>query len=103
MTRFLFLLLACLPSLAFASMRCEESVVERGYTFIEVLERCGRPDAEFRRADFLVPGVYTAVEEWFYEQGRNRFRRLLTFENGRLARIELRPKPVHTIEQIFEP
>jgi len=83
-----------------AEMRCDESLVQRGYTFVEVLERCGAPDAEYRRVNFLTAGVYLPVEEWFYEQGSNRFRRLLTFENGRLVRIELRPKPEVPISQL---
>ena len=83
-------------------MRCDENLVERGFTFIEVLERCGKPDAEYRRINVLVAGVYFPIEEWFYEQGSNKFRRLLTFENGRLERIELRPKPVLSIEQLSE-
>ncbi|MCB1685563.1 MAG: DUF2845 domain-containing protein [Pseudomonadales bacterium] len=86
-----------------AEMRCDESLVQRGFNFIEVLERCGPPDAEYRRVSFLAAGVYLPVEEWFYEQGSNRFRRLLTFENGRLVRIELRPKPEVPISELHLP
>ena len=92
------LLLAAIP--ASATMRCDDSVLERGYTFIEVIERCGQPDLVFQRLQLYVPGVYAPVEEWTYEQGSNKFRRLLTFENGRLRRIELRPKPEVPIEAL---
>ena len=96
------LLIVGLAGSASAGMRCDEYLIERGFTFIEVLERCGKPDAKYQRISFLVHGVYIPVEEWFYELGSNKFRRLLTFENGRLERIELRPKPIVAIEQLSE-
>lgn len=84
-------------------MRCDNNLLTRGLTFIEVIERCGKPDAEYRTALLYVPGVYAPVEEWTYELGSNKFRRLLTFENGRLRRIELRPKPEASIESLDLP
>ena len=74
-------------------MRCGENLVERGHTFFEVLERCGKPDLEYAWDQNYVPGVQARVTEWVYEQGSNRFRRVLTFEEGRLRNIELRSKP----------
>lgn len=94
------LLAALLASGAAANMRCDDSILERGFTFLEVIERCGRPDLTYQRLQLYVPGVYAPVEEWTYEQGSNKFRRLLTFENGRLRRIELRPKPQVPIEAL---
>jgi hypothetical protein len=76
-----------------AEMRCGESLVERGFTPLEVLERCGEPQFEMRWTDYRYPGVWMRVDEWIYDLGSNKFRRLLTFENGRLVRIELRDKP----------
>lgn len=81
-------------------LRCEDQLVEEGFTFVEVLERCGAPAFETQRPAWLVPGVVVFVDEWTYELGRNRFRRLLTFENGRLVRIETRPKPERLIEDL---
>ncbi len=81
-------------------MRCDTHVVSRGLTFLEVLERCGAPDAQYARVDVRVAGLYLPVEEWIYELGSNRFRRLLTFENGRLTRIEQRPKPVVSVRSL---
>ena len=95
-----FSLLPALPAVADSVMRCDTYVVSRGFTFLEVLERCGEPDLQLRRVEFLVQGVYLPVEEWYYEFGGNRFRRLLTFENGRLTRIEQRPKPVASIRAL---
>ena len=74
-------------------MRCEQWVVDKGFTPYEVLERCGEPVYEFSRVDYRYPGYTVHVDEWTYEQGTNQFRRLLRFENGRLVNIELRRKP----------
>ena len=76
-----------------AEMRCGESLVERGFTPLEVLERCGEPQFEMQWSDYRYPGIWLRVDEWSYNLGSNRFRRLLTFENGRLTRIETRSKP----------
>ena len=97
----LALLLLAPGALAQTAMRCDSHVISRGLTFLEVAERCGPPDLTLRRAEILVHGVYVPVEEWYYEFGSNRFRRLLTFENGRLRRIEQRPKPVASIDKVL--
>ena len=76
-----------------ADMRCAPHLVTRGLTRIEVLERCGPPIFEEHRWEELAPGVWVEVHEWTYEQGGNKFRRLLRFENGRLEWIEVRDKP----------
>jgi hypothetical protein len=86
------LLMTALPA-ASDEMRCGESLVERGFTPLEVLERCGPPQFEMRWSDYRYPGIWVRVDEWTYRLGSNKFRRLLTFENGRLVRIELRDKP----------
>jgi hypothetical protein len=78
---------------AFAAFRCDTDLVRRGMTPLEVVERCGEPHYEFGWTDFRYPGLFVRVDEWTYELGRNKFRRLLTFENGRLVRIETRSKP----------
>lgn len=76
-----------------AEFRCETDLVDRGMTPFEVAERCGAPAYELGWTDFRYPGYFVRVDEWTYDLGINRFRRLLTFENGRLVRIELRDKP----------
>ena len=75
------------------NMRCGDDIVQRGQTFFEVLERCGKPQLEYAWDYHYVPGVQARVTEWVYEQGSNKFRRVLTFEEGRLRTIELRTKP----------
>ena len=76
-----------------AGFRCDTELVRRGMTFFEVAEICGDPVYEFAFVESRAPGVYIRIDEWLYELGRNKFRRLLVFENGRLRRIETRDKP----------
>ncbi len=83
-----------MPAWAAGSVRCDTDLVARGATFYEVLERCGEPEHEFARVDFRYPGYTVQLDEWTYDRGTNRFRRVLHFENGRLRRIELRSKPL---------
>lgn len=78
---------------AAAGFRCDTELVGRGMTFFEVAEVCGDPVDEFAFVEFRAPGVFVRIDEWLYEIGRNKFRRLLVFENGRLRRIETRDKP----------
>ena len=85
------------PAFAGGNMRCDEHIIERSYTFFEVYERCGKPDLEYAWDHHYVPGVQARKTEWVYEQGRNKFRRVLTFEEGRLRTIELRPKPLERL------
>jgi hypothetical protein len=90
----LIVTLGCLPAPeAFAGFRCQTELVRRGMTPLEVLERCGAPEYELGWTDFRYPGLFVRVDEWTYDLGRNKFRRQLTFENGRLIRIETRGKP----------
>jgi hypothetical protein len=100
MTRLPLLLLCVALSssvVAGGNMRCDERIIERGFTFFEVHERCGEPDLEYAWDHRYVPGVEARVTEWVYEQGRTKFRRVLTFEEGRLRTIELRPKPLERL------
>jgi hypothetical protein len=105
MGRFVFVVVALLGAIlivaaapARAGLRCDRSLVSRGFTHLEVLERCGAPLFEMQFADYRYPGFLVYVDEWTYDLGRNKFRRLLTFENGRLVRIELRGKPKRSID-----
>jgi hypothetical protein len=82
-------------------LRCDQSLVNRGLTLFEVIERCGSPAFEMRFADYRYPGILVHVDEWTYDLGSNKFRRLLTFENGRLVRIETRAKPRRSPESFL--
>ena len=75
-------------------MRCGAALVSEGLYAFEVVERCGEPEyqhahVEYRGYDigpfWVVP---VQVEEWIYDLGHVKFRRLLRFEDGRLRRIE---------------
>ncbi|MEM1434222.1 MAG: DUF2845 domain-containing protein [Pseudomonadota bacterium] len=81
-------------ALAVDPLRCGDQVVERGQRPYEVVERCGTPGYEFRRIEWRYPGILVQVDEWVYDLGRNRFRRELLFENGRLIDINLRGRPI---------
>ena len=85
-------------SRAESGLRCSESLVTRGQTSFEVFERCGSPEFSLQFADYRYPGILVHVDEWTYHLGRNKFRRLLRFENGRLVRIELRGKPKRSLK-----
>lgn len=81
-------------------MRCGDNIIERGFTFFEVLERCGKPDLEYDWDHRYVPGVEARVTEWVYELGTNKFRRVLRFEEGRLRKVELRSKPEASLDSL---
>ena len=86
-------LVLLLTSGAHATMRCDQALIARGFLLYEVEERCGPPTASYSRVDVRYPQRLVYVDEWIYEQGSNRFRRVLHFENGRLRRIEMIRKP----------
>ena len=98
----IFLLLTAFGPIISAAdtMRCGDSIVQRGFTFFEVLERCGKPDLEYDWDHRYVPGVEANVTEWVYELGSNKFRRVLRFEEGRLRKVELRPKPEASLDSL---
>ena len=97
----LIAIIACVSPVSYAdAMRCGDSIVQRGQTFFEVLERCGKPDLEYDWDHRYVPGVEAKVTEWVYELGTNKFRRVLRVEEGRLRKVELRPKPEVSLESI---
>ena len=94
-------LLALCPLGASAdSMRCGDNIIQRGQTFFEVLERCGKPDLQYDWDHRYVPGVEANVTEWVYELGSNKFRRVLRFEEGRLRKVEMRPKPQASLDSL---
>lgn len=81
------------------AMRCGITLVAEGQWTYEVLERCGEPVERHVRTVFQ--GVNTGyaiagysalwsvvVEEWIYDLGPHRLRRLLRFEDGQLVEIE---------------
>lgn len=76
------------------SLRCDKALLQRGTHMYEVSKLCGAPVAEFSRLEFLQPNVPVYVDEWIYRLGRNKFERLLRFENNRLRSVRTLRKPV---------
>jgi len=76
------------------ALRCGQSIVTEGLRDFEVVERCGEPLTQ--RAWTEVRGYdagpvdlyYVVIEEWVYDAGARRLRRLLRFENGELVSVE---------------
>jgi hypothetical protein len=109
MSRRLLLALAlapALPALPAYALRCPDGIVDPGAHKVEVLDACGEPESRERVATFPrrpilggLPGEYeylglpVVAEEWVYEFGPQRFRRLLRFRDGRLTHVETLEKP----------
>lgn len=93
-------------------MRCENKLVEPGYSQYQVRSLCGPPDdiqqrTESRRVQRAVQRlcpngrglcavvvddiVEVIVEEWTYDFGSNRFIQYLTFEGGKLLHVRSGP------------
>jgi len=76
------------------AFRCGQSVVTEGLRDFEVRERCGEPiqqttRTEVRGYDVGPIDVYSVeIQEWIYDTGERKLRRLLRFEDGELKRIE---------------
>lgn len=81
---------------------CSVARLQQGTTEFELVARCGEPVSKrvtwqslsprrqhgYTGAQALVP-----VEEWLYEFGDNRFRRIITLQNGRITQVETAKKP----------
>jgi hypothetical protein len=90
---------------------CRKRLVDEGDSTLEVRSHCGDPDEARQRLESRVisrlvnttcmkqngPGICSVmvqdvisvvVDEWTYDFGRSRFIQFLTFEQGRLVRVE---------------
>jgi hypothetical protein len=88
-------LLLGFPGLAGAdALRCGQAVVTAGLRDFEVLERCGEPLTQRTRTEVRgydvgpIDVYYVVVEEWVYDPGGRKLRRLLRFEDGVLMSVE---------------
>lgn len=93
-------------------MRCENKLVEPGYSQYQVRSLCGPPDdiqqrTESRRVARAVQRacpngrgicsvmvddvVEVIIEEWTYDFGSNKFLQYLTFEGGKLLNVRSGP------------
>ncbi len=93
------LLATLFASTSAQAMRCGVSLVAQGQWTYEVLQQCGAPIEQHTRTIFIgvnegyaINGFAAAtsivVDEWVYDFGPHRLRRLLRFEDGQLMRIE---------------
>jgi hypothetical protein len=81
------------------STRCRSNrLVNVGMVTAEVVARCGEPksreveDVPIRARNLNGVGIVTGstrVERWTYERGQGQFDALLSFEDGKLVRIDL--------------
>jgi len=105
----LILLLLVASGASTSDFRCGSGIISPGDRRFDVLRKCGNPDnVEVREevrikrdlgARLFLPGeeppgflfakVLVTVEEWEYNLGPGRFIRYLTFENGRLIKINI--------------
>jgi Protein of unknown function (DUF2845) len=90
---------AAAPQPAIPRARCAEALFHEGEGPYEVLSRCGEPvfreirvDARTRtlgdESSFVADSESVIVEIWTYDFGPRSFVRHLTFEDGRLVKIE---------------
>jgi len=84
------------------AMRCGSRIVNEGAFKFEVLTKCGEPAFVDERVEYGVTRLYPprhnlsldygeplVIEEWTYDFGPRKFKRLLRFENGILEQIRV--------------
>lgn len=77
------------------ALRCGRTLVGRGDHALEVLSKCGEPDyatswelnRRYSDDNYRYSRRQVVVEEWTYNFGRQRFMKVLRFENGYLVSI----------------
>jgi hypothetical protein len=94
---------ASLPVAADDTMRCRSGrLIDVGMTAAEVSSRCGEPKSrtteEIPVMARLPTGAVrqtgtTHAERWIYSRGQGQFDAMLTFEDGKLLRIEILTRP----------
>jgi Protein of unknown function (DUF2845) len=115
--RWLLVCVITLVAQSAVALRCGHSLIQEGDYKVDVLDKCGEPDSKdfhYERrgnANHANAGIYgynnryhqgnsfnygqqnyqeveVLVEEWIYDFGRARLRKLLRFENGKLKEVE---------------
>ncbi|MFE8070620.1 DUF2845 domain-containing protein [Marinobacteraceae bacterium S3BR75-40.1] len=83
-----------------AASRCDPGDLLRGMTEYELYRRCGKPLSRRTWWSKSLPYGSAAyllrifpVEEWLYDFGGNRFRRVVRLESGVIVDLERRDKP----------
>ncbi len=100
--RIAFAVLAFIPSLAMAAVRCGNQIIDKGTSSVEVAALCGDPakidrSTSYRGASISAPGqpnsivgpaVEIKIEIWTYNFGPNMLMQRIRFEDGIVVDIE---------------
>lgn len=99
----LALVLLTIPALAAETptMICKNGIVSAGDLMPEVLAKCGEPAMKTQREEIRVEksrepygarertlATAVTIDVWTFNFGRNEFLHVVSFENGRVKRIE---------------
>lgn len=99
----ILLLLLALPAFAAETptMICKNGIVSAKDAMPEVLSKCGEPALKAQRSEARLVQSWeqygkkertiattVTIDEWTYNFGPNEFLHLVTFESGRVTRIE---------------
>jgi Protein of unknown function (DUF2845) len=86
----------CVPVHA-ETLRCGSSLIQEGMSQSYVVEKCGAPDSKMestepvyaRRPDGFTYKVGEATQEiWRYKRGSGQFPAVMTFQDGKLKKLE---------------
>jgi hypothetical protein len=89
--------LACSATAQADTLRCRNSLIEEGMAQAYVLEKCGPPDSKMdikepvmaRRPNGTTFQVgISEMEIWRYNRGSGKFPAVLTFDGGKLRKLE---------------
>jgi hypothetical protein len=79
------------------TLRCGSSLIQEGMSQSYVVEKCGAPDSKMeltepvyaRRPDGFTYKVGEAMQEiWRYKRGSGKFPAVMTFQDGKLKKLE---------------
>jgi hypothetical protein len=92
---FLVVFMVPCPVIQAATMSCSGGVISTGDSRVDVLMKCGEPDAKESHEEELTGRLddgtrrklFITVEDWTYNFGPTQFMRIVTLKNGKVAYI----------------
>lgn len=96
-------LIFLLPAWSWAAsdtLRCGTRLIDNNSSQSRILEYCGEPAYKRdgvrkiylrNQRGHIYGETHIRTEEWIYDRGSTQFRAILSFENGKLQRIEYEP------------
>lgn len=81
------LLIALIPNISTAGMRCGNKLTKTGETKAVITRKCGQPHKTEYQGLIKAGGQYVHVDQWTYNQGRGKFSKILTFHGGILRSV----------------